>query len=265
MELTLKIDLTKFATKDKPLRSSSLPMLLQCNLRSVLLFAREFEDSVGAAAHTGSAIHKAVEFWHQSFEYASSLSETKAQEKDYPKVDWSEVELYFRPYTNDPRNKDAKMLGKCESPFTFTLEEKETEPIVISGTIDQIRLDRGLNVVYDLKTGRTYGGKELLNVYAAQLAAYWLGAESLGHKIDRVGVISPYAYRSQKAVGLSPEGVFWFSPLTKQDCMHILSIVARKVRQIRTGVVDFAMGPHCQFCPAGGPATCIPIHAVKLG
>lgn len=269
----MKIDLTKFGSDEFPLRASSLPMLMQCPWRAVLLFAREYEDEVGTAAHTGSATHKAIEAWHSHFDYFDALQTAKSFEREYPKVDWSEVELYFRPYTLDPRNRNATIFA-IEKSFKIAIKETQNREInielngdkevVITGTSDQLRLDNGQRMVYDIKTGKTYGGKTTLDVYTVQLATYWIGAVASGFQVDGIGVILPNGYRAKTALGLEPDGVFFRSPLTYPDCSAILKGVYRRVMEIRAGNVSVVPGPHCQFCPAGSPSVCVPILRSKM-
>lgn len=241
-----------FGTAACPLRASSLPKLLQCPLRSLLHYLGEFTDSGGAAADTGTLVHRAVEHFHRHKSIKGAVAAMTAAAADFPRGDLDDAEKSFTPYATDPKNAEAEVVAS-ELPVTF-----EWKGVYFTGTVDQVR--RGLTglEVWDLKTGKRRTGFQELHFASPQLAAYTIGAEkALGERCEPGGIIRSYGYRVRGAAKPSPDGVFWSAPFTRRDCEAVLSGVIELVRMIRRGVVFPSPGDHCDGCQAGSLGGCL--------
>jgi len=261
-----KPDLSKFGTAAAPLRASSIPMLLACPWRAVMVFMREYPDFAGIAADTGSAVHKAIEVYHRdrkSFDECLAEALNEVNSGKYPRRDADDTRLHFRGYYDDPRNRTAKII-KSEEPVEFTVKEEETE-VTFQGTFDQIRLDSGQNILYDIKTGKSLEAWNLLQERTLQLACYWIGAREKGIDVDKVGIIYTYGYRKRGYDGVS--GVFLLHPMRYADCHTLIKGVIRQVKAIRAGQINVYPGAQCSFCPASSVSTCLPLlkERVELG
>lgn len=264
----MKPELSEFATAKYPLRPSQLPHLILCPWRSVLMHLKEFEDQVGAAANTGSAVHKAAETLHRyNKNYDDCMTEAKAHTELYPLADWDEVRLHFQPYYNDPRNHDVNFLG-IEQQFTLEFENTQNpkEPIVMWGTLDQCRIVRenmfeeARTILYDIKTGKSMDVWETLMWHMMQLAAYVVGGESKGFGIDAVGIIYTNGYRKRGAALPSPQGVFVDVPMTVETAKILLKGAFNRVNNIRRGEIEIIPGHHCNKCPAKSISMCVPLY-----
>ena len=99
--------LNLFATRDHPIRVSSIPQLMKCSARHTLMFLEQAAgDTGGQAAHNGSAFHCLVEEWHRNgfnAERARDIEQTRRHE--WPDAKDSLVYPAFLGYTRDPRNR----------------------------------------------------------------------------------------------------------------------------------------------------------------
>lgn len=218
-----------------------------------------YHDDVGQAADTGSAVHRAVELWHRGKSYDDALAEALAEAPvKYPKADPDETRLFFRPYTEDERNKNATII-ESEKRITFECSADETR-VMFQGTFDQLRNEQGAYVLRDLKTGKRHDGYQMLSSHAYQLYAYWYGAVQIGRKVDAVGVIRAYDYRSR-----TPGPVFWTSPASYQTAERAMKRVVRMVARLRRGEIDIVPGIACGICPAQTVTNCEPVlHSIGL-
>lgn len=233
----------------------------------MLELADDMNDEGGAPAQTGSAVHAGVAEFHRM--YGDSLFNRKKGAWDaiakampkFPLADETEVRLFITPYMDDPRNIDADCI-LIEQQVEFTLEPHPTDPtgekIYVEGTLDQVRRERNLAKVWDLKTGRKTGW-ELIHDHAIQLAAYTVGANQLGLKeeIHPGGIIRAAGYRTRDKSRVAPDGVFWDCGYTLLDIPLILETVTLQVAFIRSGHAVFGTGPHCTYCEFGGLVGCI--------
>jgi hypothetical protein len=266
-----KIPLTEFATAAHPLRCSSLPKLMQCNWRAVMLFNQECEDSSGAKADTGSAVHKAAESWHaQGLTVAGAIKEMGANLPRYPLADLADAEAQFLAYALDPRNQSAKIVV-CEKQIAFTLPPSPADPtgqgIHVIGTLDQIREESdGTLKLHDIKTS-AWPGYQILCEHAYQIAAYCIGASDLlGRPVHPGSVIMTRGYL-KKGVDprKEPGGIFWRYAWDLDRCRTLIAGVADIVALIRGGTVWAAPGGYCQWCPMKGPEFCLDhLHELTL-
>lgn len=260
------MNLHNFATANAPLRISSLPSLVTCPMRAVLLDAGLLDDESGAAAQTGSLLHAFVASWHaHGNDVEGALATT--QREPFPLADTGKAEAWFRAYSADPRNRDCRIVA-IEQSVTLALPCADHDdtglPVAFRGTLDQIREEDGGFRVYDLKTGRA-SGLSMLDSYAFQLVAYSRAAAGfLG--IDPARMLSPGVIRLQgydvKGVdpALRPPGVFYVSPFAAARCEMLLDEIRNIVADIRSGRVDVRPGGHCSFmCPARGLQNCLPL------
>lgn len=256
-----------FADAKRPLRISSLPMLVTCPLRAVLLEEGLLVDESGAAADTGSLLHAYASTWHANGKKgdAAERSVDATAAVKFPKADAAKAKSWFAAYQADPRNRDAVILA-IEQPVSLVLpcaaHDPTGEPVHLSGTLDQIREDDDGPRVWDLKTGRS-AGVAMFDTYAFQLAGYtlaaaaWLGVDTMRPP----GLIRLQGYDAKGTdPSASPHGIFYRSFLTWKRCKMLLDEVVNIVADIRAGRVDIRPGFHCaNVCPARGLSTCLPL------
>lgn len=249
-----------FATESRPVRASSLPSLVLCPLKALLMACGIYEDRPGSvSADTGTAVHRGVQLFHSGKEVREAFEQVKLEAPEkFCNADLDEAEKHFKGYAEDPRNQSA------EVPFTevkikFRLPADPSDPtgkdICIEGTADQVRKVQGVFEIWDVKTGKMYAGHELLNVHAMQLAAYTLGFRQLyGSKtnVKPGGIIATYDYRRR-----TPGPAFWHAPWDTATCETLLTTVRRRVAEIRGARALPHPGDHCAYCPAGGVSSCV--------
>lgn len=254
-----------FAGSQRPIRMSSLPMLVTCPMRAVLLDEGLLNDESGAAADTGSLLHSYVSTWHGNGKKgdAAERAVDATAAKTFPLADAARAKAWFAAYQADPRNRNAVMLA-VEQPVSLVLpcaeHDPTGEPVHLSGVLDQIREDDDGSRVWDLKTGRS-GGVAMLDNYAFQLAGYtlaaavWLGVDDMRPP----GIIRLQGYDVKGTdPSSSPHGIFFRSVLTWKRCKMLLDEVVNIVADIRAGRVDVRPGFHCaNVCPAKGLQTCL--------
>lgn len=266
----MKFDPALFGTAEHPLRPSALNWVVRCPVYAVLQFL-EAEDSSGPAAQTGSLVHEAVAAFHlepdASKKIAAAVSTLQSAAKKFPLAESNEARLYLEPYVSDPRNANAEILA-VERKVTLTLDPHPLDPtgnpVVIRGTLDQIRRVNGVTVVDDLKTGRTEGWA-MIHDYAYQQAAYCLAARESGFPDAQPGrLIRCYGYRTRTAKLPSPDGVFWQLPFSVAQARALLDRVRLQVALVRRGEVDFGPGPQCSYCVYKGLDGCQPKAERKL-
>lgn len=259
---------TQFASVDAPLRASSLPSLLACPMRAVLLDAKLLGDEVGEAAETGSAMHAIAHEYHtttKSVEQAIGDVTSRDGQK-FPRADWPKAAKWSAAYCSDPRNRRDVALHSelfVSGAFDPAPHDVTRQLVYVRGTLDQIRRDQhGRYYVLDLKTGATQG-MAMLDCYAAQLAAYTLMMQAaLGLDDDEVAPPAVARIRGYEGKGvdptLSPPGVFYPSEFSVAVCRQLIEEVTNVVADVRNGRVDFVPGFQCStICPARGSANCL--------
>lgn len=268
-----------FADKQHPLRCSKLAAIPRCSIRVYMLELLECDDGEGGVpAQTGSLAHAGVAAFHLA-EGGLKVREQAAWDAIaksrtlFPLADETEVRLFLTPYMNDMRNVLAKFakikdVPCIEYPVEFTLPphpfDKSKQEIYVQGTLDQIRIENGIMLVDDYKTGRI-AGWQMIHDYSVQIAAYTYGARQLGLKNAQPGrIIRAMGYRTRENKGASPDGVFWSMPFTWSAVETLLENVRLHVALVRNGDVQFNPGPHCSYCEFGGLVNCVP-KWVELG
>lgn len=249
--------MSTFATASNPLHASGIPDLIKCQLRSALihLYSSEYESS--EAADTGSMTHVGVASWHRDKDIAKAIEEMRESQERFKQANLSEATQLFWEYAQDPRNQEAKVVA-IEHKSSITLTSAACDPtqaqIVIVGTIDQIRDVNGAWKVYDLKTSKRWG-KDQLNMYLYQLAAYTLMASNeFKRPVALGGLICPRFYKGDP---LKPEA-HWPYPHRFNDIGPLINGIRLAVAAVRAGEVHPAPGEHCRYCPQHDTAECIP-------
>lgn len=253
------IDPTRFGTATHPLRMSGLPSLVLCAMREFLAWQGMLDDESGTAAETGSAAHRVIDFLHShKWDIRLATESVSKRISDLPNCDWEVAKKHATAYAQDPRNRDARIVGS-ERRVELVLEPHELDttrqPIIINGTIDQIRLDAdGRSRVYDVKTGRL-SGLAMLDCYQAQLAGYSKAAEA-----DLPPAVIRTAGYLEKGVTASecPPGIYYYSTLTPTRIEWIMAAVRLEVAMIRLGHINHRPGFHCStICPARSTQQCL--------
>ena len=222
------------------------------------------DEDRGQAADTGSAVHYAAKAFH-TFAKGNVAAALKAMEQnlpEYPLADLGTAEGHFRLYAADPRNKEAEIV-LCEEKIEISLAppEGDFETVEIVGTVDQVRQEGGRLVVCDIKTGASAGeGDDMLNYYAAQLAAYQVGAANLlKQHVGTACIIRTRDYlKTDRKKNPKPGPVFWYASWGYNDALALLDEVRRVVGDVRSGRISVApSAENCKWCPGGGIGNCL--------
>lgn len=248
--------LTNFATAEQPLRCSALPKLCRCNLSAVLSLIDDERGSCGAA-DTGSAVHFAARMWHTGADRNTrvAVGAMRMAIERYPLADLDAAELQFQHYASDKRNLDCECV-LVEEEIMFSLppskEDPTQTPIVIRGTLDQVRKVKGEYYLWDIKTGSPEG-LEMVNEACMQLVAYqYAASQKLGMPVRRAGIIRTKDYLKKR-----PGPVFWEAPWEYADVMVLLSTVQRSVADVRAGRITATPSKEaCKWCV--GLGSCLP-------
>lgn len=258
-------DLSNFGSAACPLRPSRVAKFLGCPM-SVVLTMWDEDKGGGTAAQTGNLVHDAAEAYHKAREdrVAAGMKALAAARSQFPEGDPIKAEAIFRSYAADRANQEAVVVW-CEEPVTLTLapapEDPTGKPVVITGTLDQVRRDftcpRGVFYpglsVWDIKTGARFDADDTVNEYLIQQATYTLAArQTLDASVTPGGLIYTPGYektRSRRFVGL---------PLTIPQCNILLAPVVHWVAAVRRGVPCFKPSAEaCKFCPAKPWPNCV--------
>lgn len=238
-----------FGSASNPLRPSRLGYLVLCHWRGLAKALDMLQDESGKAAGTGSAVHFAVAAFHRG--EVDPVARMRAVSATFPLADMVEAERIFGRYVADPRNHNAEVV-RIEFPIRLELDPKYLDgpPIVIEGTLDQIRRVDGFDEVWDVKTGdRT--PLYMQNVHALQLAAYAMGAG-----VRPGGYIRTKGYFTRGAALPDPAGVFVPAGIADPD--KLLDAVRWAVCAIRSGQIVATPGDHCSTCDFAGNEYCVP-------
>lgn len=250
-------DLHDYGTERSPLRASSLPNLVHCPAKAFLMYLGELDDSSSAAAETGSLVHALVKAWHEgNFDTTGVAREVATFAREFPLADSKVALAHFAGYANDATNRVKLVLSESKVSVRLKAADDDPtgEPILVNGTLDQVREGpRGLGV-WDIKTGRP-GGLQMLDAYALQLAAYSLAAtELLGQPVRPGGIIRTLGYTTRE-----PGPTHFECPWDLRTADMLLDAVRKLVASIRRGDVTFAPGSPCLICPARGLQNCLPM------
>lgn len=265
------IDFTTIGTEENFLRPSKLDRLVVCTMQHALDLEIDEEDVSGPAADTGSLVHSAVAEFHMSPSVDEGIARAwaalTANAHKFPLSDSNEARLFLKPYLEDPRNLRAKVHA-IERLVKLTLPPHEIDPtgqpVVIQGTLDQIREEFGQLWVFDLKTGKPTGF-DMIHAHTYQQAAYTLAAAAEGFPVVGAKLIRNWSYRHRGAALPSPEGVFLEMPFDLETAGILLDRVRVAVANLRAGKIEFGPGHACTFCRHGGLAACLPEARRRFG
>lgn len=240
-------DLTEFATEKRPLRPSRVASFLLCPMRVVL---DPDEECAKPAADTGSLVHEAARVFHTTTEadrVAAGQAALLAARDKFPHGDAERASEIFRAYSADQKNRDAVVVW-CEQPVRLVLPadpgDPTGQPVVIAGTLDQVRRIGETLSVWDIKTGTYHSAHDSLFEYLTQQAVYTLAAiETLDPSILPGGLICTGGYsRTRGAVHV--DNVF-----TVEQARDLVLAVPPFVAAIRRGEALFRPGLEaCKFC-----------------
>lgn len=225
------------------------------------------DEGGGAAAQTGNLLHEAVAAFHRC---ASSmavrnrteegLAALEAARQKFPDGDAAKARNWFAAYVADEANQSADVPW-VEQPVELKLAAAEFdptgEPIVVVGTLDQIRRGSdGTLSLWDLKTGSRRTGKESLTAYAVQQAVYLLAArECLSPDVEPGGLIYIPGYEKRLGKRFFPYAI------TVDECMLLVQHLVYTVALVRSGVPIFRPGVDtCEYCPCGTYDVCLPMY-----
>jgi hypothetical protein len=232
-----------------------------------LHFEGLLDDPGSAAAEVGTLVHEVVAGWHRNgFDRDAAVAGVGDWRQRFPRLASAgrldEALAHVGGYCGDPRNQVRPVL--LERPVSLALPPHETDPtgqpVILQGTLDQVRETPGGLRLFDLKTGRT-DGAQTLDIYAYQVAAYCvMASELLGEPVAPGALIRSAGYLARGTVAArEPQGVFFHLPWGLDDCLDLLDAVRLIVANVRRGEVTFGPGAHCATaCPARGLQECLP-------
>ncbi len=264
-------------TEENPIRGSSLPGLAKCP--GLWLLDMQIDSLGGPAAHTGTAVGRAVELWHRKVPAPEIMDKVKGEsttaKHPFPDARWSEVERMLTSYIEDPRNAAGVVEESLEEEVDLRLDGK-FGPIYIRGHLDQVRLrNDGSYEVWDLKAGKP-SGVDMLRAYLWQQVAYTLGYSQKYPKrtVSWGGILRVSGYLSRKRRDgrsgplVTPEPgehkVFFHAGLRRKDLKAIGADIYRAI--IRALYQDDVLTPgdYCRYCPGESITQCRK-QVIKLG
>lgn len=244
-------DMLTFGSESRPLRPSKVAKFLACPM-SVLLTIHEQREG-GKAAQTGNLVHSGAEAFHKTIgtegeRIAAGLAALDAARAEFPEGDEEAAIKIFRSYAADKTNANA-VVPWCEEPVRLVLSpdpgDPTGQPIVIAGTLDQVRrAPDGTLSVWDIKTGTFHGANDTVLEYLTQQAVYTLAARAcLDSSIVPGGLIRTHGYSIIRGQVHLP------NPLTVSQCEDLILLVPPLVAAIRRGEPVFRPGVDaCRFC-----------------
>lgn len=256
------MELSKFGSEDSPIRCSQIPRLLQCPLRQVMLYLNESDGSVGQAADTGSAVHRAIHAWHDGANETEAIEIMRKELAKYPQANLDTAAEMFSWYADDTRNSEADLFAsetRCEFTLPCSERDETKSPIYVQGTFDQIREEQGELAIWDVKTG-VPSGTDMVVDHALQIAAYAIGATAHFKRVVQPGGIiriRDYETKSRKKV-------FWPMGFRLEHCAVMLDSVREIVAMIRSGNVFPIVNHGCFMCEFRNVTNCID-RLIQLG
>ncbi len=243
-------DLLEFGSDARPLRPSKLSDFLSCPMQVVLT---QNEDGNKVAADTGSLVHAAAHAYHTTKEseaerIAAGQAALLAAREKFPQGDEAKAIEIFRSYSLDQANVYADVVHS-ELPVRLTLPadpgDPTGKPVVIAGTLDQIRREGGKLLVCDIKTGSFHAAHEAVFAHMIQQAVYVLAArETLGEDFLPGYLIMTAGYARIRGT-VRVDNVF-----TVEQARDLVLTVPLFVAAVRRGDAVFRPGIEaCKFCP----------------
>jgi hypothetical protein len=254
------------ATPEYPLRASALPKINECPA-SVFLSEAYWapddlaEDTGGEAAQTGNLVHAGAQAFHDlrgtpEEREEAGLAALEAARLKFPGGDARRAVKIFRAYAADPQNSEAKVLKnemKVMASIAPAPWDVTRQPVVIRGTLDQVRLDSdGVPRVYDIKTGKKFYGSIALDHYMTQQAAYTLAAhQTWGEEFKAAGLpqVEPGALICTDGYFRPSGRAIWHHKWAFDDIELILQNVVNQVAAARMKRLGFAPSTDaCMWC-----------------
>jgi hypothetical protein len=267
MSLPVLSEATLIATDEYPLRASALPKINDCPasvfLQQSFWIESDDDEPGGEAAQTGNLLHSGAADYHRlkmmdpaATEEARREVGLKALEEaraKFPGGDLRRAKKHYEAYVADPKNQEATVI-RCEEKVRCELPpapfDPTGRPVVIRGTLDQLRLVDGTLQVYDIKTGKAFYGWKALDHYMTQQAAYVLAAKQTygkdhpGVTFEPGGLICTEGYVSATA-----SQVYWFHKWSFDDIPLILQNVVNQVAAARMQRLGFTPSSDaCRWC-----------------
>lgn len=249
------------------IRASSLDMLVTCELFWYLENMTPFERASGKAAHNGTAVHRAIQLWHQGTPVDAALAQVARECAGGPNRDPFDlyedalVRRWLIAYAGDPRNRRRVVASELEVKVTLPAHEWDPtgEPITIVGHLDELADAGSYRELWDYKSG-SVAGCDMASAYAFQLSAYLLGAQDTEHAPVRMGgIIRVRDYTGRK----KPPQVFYRLPITVQDARDLLDGLRLKIAAARAGQPQITPGRQCYYCPLRSVTGCL--HYARTG
>lgn len=207
----------------------------------------EDESEGGVAAQTGNLVHAAAAALHQHHDLEAGLAALEAARIQFPRGDGKKAVSIYRAYAADPENSEADVPWveqKVRLDLAAAPGDPTGEPVVIEGTLDQVRRKDGRLRVWDIKTGDRLGAEENLDDYLIQQAVYVLAArQTLDAEILPGGLIYTPGY-------LKPRGRRFIPyDLTIEQLKLFVTPVIHAVSLIRQGIPAFRpSAENCRWC-----------------
>lgn len=226
-------------TEAHPIWISRLDALIACPWRFLAMEFKWLDDQPGEPAHTGSALARAVELWHNGRSLEEVLERVRVEAfhgaRPFPLANMQDVRDMLSAYVADARNARELVVAvekRCKG---------EVYPgLWVTGILDQRRVD---DTIWDVKSGKWAAPAE----YAAQICAY--------SKLEGCrpgGIIKTRDYTKRE-----PGPVFYALPFDDQDVMTVLRGVAVELDRIRRGEVVARPCLSCRWCAWGGYESCL--------
>jgi len=234
-----------FGSARFPLRPSACGKLVGCPMSVFLKY--EDESDGGVAAQTGNLVHSAAAAFHNHKDLEAGLAALEAARLEFPRGDPEKADKIYRAYAADPKNNEAEVVW-CERKVRLDLApapgDPTGEPVVIEGTLDQVRRESGVLRVWDIKTGDRLGPEENLDDYLIQQAVYVLAArQTLDPTIEPGGLIYTPGYSKPRGRRFIPY------TLTIEQLRLFVTPVVHAVSLIRQGIPAFRpSAENCRWC-----------------
>lgn len=242
----------EFGSARMPLRPSALGDLVKCPM-SVFLSYCPGDDLGNAAAQTGNLVHAAAAEYHRKAgDVGAGAEALEAAREKFPDGDPVRARRIYRSYVEDPENQGADVPW-VEQAVRLVLPCEIGEPIVIEGTLDQVRRKQGRLSVWDIKTGARMTGEETVEEHTFQQAAYTLAArECLDPEIVCGGIIYTAGYEKPLAKRHLP------LKLSIDQCTMLMLEVVAAVATVRRGQPAFRPSESaCKYCPVRPYTHCL--------
>lgn len=256
-------DFSKFATEEFPLRVSSISEFLQCNWKHLSKWLGMEQGSANIQAMIGTALHHTVGVFHEfndkelaikSLLENNGIFDAKGQGYLLNEEHLTEVLSMFRPYCEDKRNTEAKILG-IEKYYSTLIPPHETdktgEMITITGHVDQIRQEDRL-LCCDIKTN-AYSSSNLTLTHFYQLVFYAYLCNASGDFKELVFpgyLIMPRNYSKKNGT------VFYRIPYKQRNMPIYLDNLRLAVANVRNRNISVSPEFWCNFCNYKSPVNC---------